>query len=177
MNSLPENISYLQCHREVCDIRTPTTFFWSQIEHPAAGQGLRVWDSLPMALLVLRVMKHWGSYADHTQKCLNPYLGQAGVVPSGIHELSDPLHGHSRAVHWWADPGEGKLLLHQQTQQQFMNPKYTPLEAGEGIRILVILGPDWFRLRKPRDDQGTGVWVTSRPVTSWKWSLFTSATK
>lgn len=58
-----------------------------------------------------------------------------------------------------------------------MNPKYTPLEAGEGIRILVVLGHDLFRLQKPRDDQGTGVWVTSRPVTTSKWSLFTSATK
>lgn len=42
-----------------------------------------------------------------------------------------------------------------------MNPKYTPLEAGEGIRILVMLGLDLFRLWKLRDNQGTGVWVTN----------------
>lgn len=40
---------------------------------------------------------------------------------------------------------------------EFMNPKYTPLEAGEGIRILVMLGLDLFRLWKLRDNQGTGV--------------------
>lgn len=50
---------------------------------------------------------------------------------------------------------------------EFMNPKYIPLEAGEKIRILVMLGHDLFRLQKPRDNQGTGVWITSRLVTSW----------
>lgn len=36
---------------------------------------------------------------------------------------------------------------------EFMNLKYTPLEAGERIKILVMLEHDLFGLWKPRDDQ------------------------
>lgn len=106
-------------------------------------------------------------------------------VGSGA-EWSSPWPEQSCAL--WADPALHRVWLEEvrggkapasstNPAVEFMNPKYTPLEAGEGIRILVMLGLDLFRLWKLRDNQGTGVWVTNWSVTSWIWSLFTSATK
>lgn len=152
---------------------------------PSCRQGLSVWDSLPMALLVLRVINHWGSqcwsYTEIPKSLPGPSWGGAQW---------DPWAGWSPpwAQQSWAEPALHRVWLEEvragkapasstNPAVEFMNPKYTPLEAGEGIRILVVLGHDLFRLQKPRDDQGTGVWVTSRPVTTSKWSLFTSATK
>lgn len=97
-----------------------------------------------------------------------PSMGRAELCTG---EQTQPYTGCD-----WRRWGEGKAPASSTNPAvEFMNPKYTTLEAGEGIRILVMLGHDLFRLWKPRDNQRTGVCVTSRPVTSRTWSLFTSA--
>lgn len=131
-----------------------STFSWSQTEHPAAGRGSVCEVHCPWPCWCSESLSTGTPNADRTQKFPNLYPGQAGVVPSEIHELGDPLHGQSCAlvcrpslaqgVTGGGQGRDGSCSINE-SSSRVHESKIHP-SGGVGIRILVVLGHDLFRL-------------------------------